>query len=188
MAQLLDSGFVAARQEQTALRLAANTAQGDSDEQDDTQNYVELPAKGGSNARLTASTPIPAPVIPASVPTAPKHVAMAAAAPARIVPAPPTPSQTAAAPAAPKSNDIPGELWGIQIGAYLTPETGWQALDSLTRSMPQMLGSATPVVDKVTSDHGILYRARLTSLDERSAETACAWLNQHGQSCMTVGP
>lgn len=87
-----------------------------------------------------------------------------------------------------KGNAISGGNWGIQIGAYGDPDMGRMALANIASSMPQLLGSADPVVQKVSAGAGTLYRARLMSLDQKTAQTVCTYLIQHRQSCLTVGP
>lgn len=81
-----------------------------------------------------------------------------------------------------------GNKWGIQIGAYGDPEVGRAALSSVASSLPRLLGDGDPVIQKVSSGTVTLFRARLMSLDQKSAQAACDYLNQHGQSCLTVGP
>lgn len=81
----------------------------------------------------------------------------------------------------------PGE-WGIQVGAYSDPAIGRQALASLVRGMPQLLGSAGQSVEEVSAGGVSMYRARLTGIDEKTARSACAWLTRKGRSCLTVAP
>lgn len=78
--------------------------------------------------------------------------------------------------------------WGIQIGAYSDPAVGKQALASLVNSSPQTLGNATPQIQKLKNGNVTLYRARLMSMDQNTAESVCAWYTKQGRSCQTVGP
>lgn len=78
--------------------------------------------------------------------------------------------------------------WGIQVGAYSDPAMGRQALSNLVRSMPQWLGSAGQVVEKVSAGSVTMYRARLMGLDEKTARAACTYMARHQQSCLTVAP
>lgn len=87
-----------------------------------------------------------------------------------------------------KENVIVTNRWGIQIGAYNDPAVGRLALSSIVNSLPQLLGSADPVVQKVSVGDVTMYRARLMSLDQRSAQAACNFLNQRKQTCLTVTP
>ncbi len=90
--------------------------------------------------------------------------------------------------APPKANVITSGNWGIQIGAYGDPAIGRAALANIVSGMPQLLGSADPVVQKVSSGSVTMYRARLMALDQKTAQAACAYLVQQRQSCLTVGP
>ncbi len=81
-----------------------------------------------------------------------------------------------------------GTNWGIQIGAYRDPAVGHQALATLIHAMPQILGNATPQVTKIANGNVPMYRARLMSLDQRTAEAICARYVQQGQNCQTVAP
>lgn len=78
--------------------------------------------------------------------------------------------------------------WGIQIGAYSDPAVGRKALDKLINSAPQILGNAKPQVQKTSSGGVIIYRARLMSLDQKTAESVCAWYVKQGQHCQTIAP
>jgi D-alanyl-D-alanine carboxypeptidase len=83
----------------------------------------------------------------------------------------------------------PAGSWGIQIGAYSDEAIGQQALARIVSTMPQLLGKADPVMVKTsTGGDDIMYRARLMGIEQKTAESACSWLVQHGQSCLTVKP
>jgi D-alanyl-D-alanine carboxypeptidase len=88
----------------------------------------------------------------------------------------------------PHDNPMTGGDWGIQIGAYSDPSIGQQALANVVANMPQVLGSADPQVQKVDTNGVSMYRARLMSLDQKTAQSTCAWLIKRGQTCLTVGP
>jgi D-alanyl-D-alanine carboxypeptidase len=81
-----------------------------------------------------------------------------------------------------------GGVWGIQIGAYNDPAIGKQALSGLVNSMPQLLGTGDQQIQKVSAGSTAVYRARLMQLDQQTAQTVCAYLIQHSQPCLTVGP
>jgi D-alanyl-D-alanine carboxypeptidase len=162
MALLFDQAFVASQNE-TAPRVAsAEAGEGDSSDTDDGQ-YVALPAKVAS---LFPDAPIPAEE-PAASP-------------------PPT---AATRNTVKKNNDIAGD-WGIQVGAYDQASVGRASLKRLSHALPQMLGSATPVVERVRSGpKKHVYRARLMGLDEKTAHAVCAYIvKQKGGVCVTVGP
>jgi D-alanyl-D-alanine carboxypeptidase len=81
-----------------------------------------------------------------------------------------------------------GNNWGIQIGAYSDPTAGRKALSALVQAAPQVLGGASPQVQKLSTGNVTMYRARLMSLDQHTAESVCAWYIKQGQHCQTVAP
>jgi D-alanyl-D-alanine carboxypeptidase len=78
--------------------------------------------------------------------------------------------------------------WGVQIGAYSDAAIGQQALSDLTASMTDLLSGANPQVQKVSAGGVVMYRARLMSLDKKTAKSVCSYLVQRGKSCLTVEP
>lgn len=76
--------------------------------------------------------------------------------------------------------------WGIQIGSYSSAETARQAIANLVGVMPQVLGSADPQITAAGSGSAILYRARLMSLDAKTAQAVCGWMIKQGLNCLTV--
>lgn len=107
---------------------------------------------------------------------------------ARVNTAAPAHSAIASGRYAEKGNVISGNNYGIQIGAYSDPEIGRQALARVAASLPQLLGSADPVVQKFSAGSVTMFRARLMLLDQKTAQMACTYLMQQGQNCLTVGP
>jgi D-alanyl-D-alanine carboxypeptidase len=179
MAVLLDQAFSVLQQEKspgTAMQVVSmkpmSEAQGDSDDTEDSASGedVQLPAKAASPPKASATLKPPLPK------AKPVTVAMAAPAPAQILTPPPGPVI------------VSGNRWGIQIGAYGDPEVGREALASVAAELPNLLGDADPVIQKVSSGTVTMFRARLMSLDQKTAQAACTYLNQHGQSCLAVGP
>ena len=174
MAQLLDQAFVDAQKEKNSVHIASGSAplaQGDGseDDADESPSYVTLPAKVAAifpTKEAALPTPPPRPIQTLAPPAAVSVPTQASV----IVPQPPATS------------------WGIQIGAYGDPEIGRAALTNLSEGLPQLLGTANPVVQKITSGSVTMYRARLMGLDQRQAQAACTYLIQHAQSCLTVGP
>ncbi len=140
-------------------------AQGDGNDtadNDDDNSDVQLPAKRSNSAKkIVVAPPAPAPVKMAAAGTLKPLLPPAAAT---------------------------NKGWGVQIGAYGDPEMGREALASATASLPQLLSDSDPVIQKVSSGTVTMFRARLMSMDQRTAQTACTYLNQHGQSCLVVGP
>jgi hypothetical protein len=111
----------------------------------------------------------PAPVAPVSLPRSP---------------APPI-AVVAATPRAPTTS----RTWGIQVGAFLSPELARAATVSAQSAMPALLASAQPVFP-LTEPFGTtrLYRARLTNLSAQAAGEACSRLQQLAQACIVVQP
>lgn len=78
--------------------------------------------------------------------------------------------------------------WGVQIGAYSDPAVARQVLAALMNGAPQYLGNAKPELQPVVSNRVTMYRARLVSLDQKTAEAVCASFIKQGQSCQTLPP
>lgn len=78
--------------------------------------------------------------------------------------------------------------WGIQVGAFISP----QLAQSATRHAQQLayapLSQAGQTVQKAPTPGKSLYRARLTGLSRSNASSACTMLQHHGQPCMIVRP
>jgi D-alanyl-D-alanine carboxypeptidase len=171
MAQLLDESFEQIREErsgQTTARTINDLAQGDSDDAHEGDDYVTLPAKIEASFEPGDEEE----VAPAAAPVASPPMRVRATAPAHT--------------SGMVNRSTAG--WGIQIGAYSDPDIGRQALARIVNTMPQLLNRADPVMQKVSTGGEAMYRARLMALDQRTAQSVCSWLLQHGQSCMTVQP
>ncbi len=76
--------------------------------------------------------------------------------------------------------------WGIQIGSYSSPDVARQAIANLVGVMPQVLGSADPQITVAGSGRAALYRARLMSLDGKTAQAVCDWMIKQGLNCLTL--
>ncbi|MER2519968.1 MAG: D-alanyl-D-alanine carboxypeptidase family protein [Bdellovibrionales bacterium] len=76
--------------------------------------------------------------------------------------------------------------WGVQIGSYSSPEIARQAIANLVGVMPQVLGSADPQITVAGNGSAALYRARLLSLDAKTAQAVCGWMIKQGLNCLTV--
>ena len=96
----------------------------------------------------------------------------------------PQPQQVAAVPTAPQV----GGNCGIQIGAYSDAAIGKQALAALVASTPDVPANADQQVVPVSTGGTTMYRARLMSLDGKTAKNICAYLTQRGKSCLTIEP
>ena len=129
--------------------------------------------------------PQPAPM-PPQQPPAP---VVAQTPPPVVAPAPPVPVERNAEPArkqvavATRSGD-----WAVQIGAYTDQRIGRAALVNLGQQMPQMLGSAEKVLQRVTINNILTYRARFLGLDEETAHAACTTLLKQQKDCLIVRP
>lgn len=78
--------------------------------------------------------------------------------------------------------------WSIQVGAFNDKAQGQRAVNQATQKAGTLLDSATPHLMEVSTGKGILYRARLTGLDEKTARRTCAQLAKAGQQCLTLPP
>lgn len=177
MAELLDDAFQENQRDNTTTMRVSKTnspppaAQGDGNDSEDVpDDYMPLPSKTVSQP--SASSPSPPSSMKGNV--------------VKTIPA--KPMQPSKQQDAIKTTSISGGNWGIQIGAYSDADIGRQALANITSSMPQILGSGEPQLQKIVISGTTLYRARLMDLDQKTAQNVCSYLTQHGQSCLTVGP
>lgn len=76
--------------------------------------------------------------------------------------------------------------WGIQIGSFSSAEVARQAIANLVGVMPQVLGSADPQVSVAGNGSSSLFRARLMSLDAKTAQAVCGWMIKQGLNCLTI--
>ena len=105
------------------------------------------------------------------------------------------PVQVAALPGAadsgvtvPIDNGSSGQ-WGIQVGAFRTPQESSRALATAQAHAAQLLASANPQVVAIAIDgQGQLHRARLIGLSPEGAGAACSLLLQQGMACITLAP
>jgi D-alanyl-D-alanine carboxypeptidase len=169
MAQLLDQSFEVAQAETRSNRIASANGEGDSSDADNGE-YVALPAK------IAAIFPSRGALMPQADNQGDDSGETQATPPVQQVVQRPAVS--------PKANSN----WGVQIGAYSDAAIGQQALSSLTASMPSLLSSAEPQVQKVSAGGMVMYRARLMSLDKKTAQSLCSYLVQRSKSCLTVEP
>lgn len=79
--------------------------------------------------------------------------------------------------------------WGIQVGAFRTPQESGRALDLAQAHAARLLVAAQPQVVAVDIDgRGQLHRARLFGLSAEGAGAACGLLLQQGMACVTLAP
>ena len=82
-----------------------------------------------------------------------------------------------------------GQGWGIQVGAFATPELARSTAEGARRAAPHLLGAAQTRVGTTTPFGGaVLYRARLVGLGAQEAAEACARVQRQGTPCLTVAP
>lgn len=99
-------------------------------------------------------------------------------------PMPPAPS--AETPSAGSSGT--GSRWGIQVGAYDSPAHAKAALGIAELSAVAMLIKGQPVVQSVSTAHGLFYRARFVNLPHEQAVQACQRLNRGPTGCAVISP
>lgn len=78
--------------------------------------------------------------------------------------------------------------WSIQIGAFSDDDASRRALGLAVNRMPDLLGGARQQSMAVQSSGRLLYRARLSGLDEETARNACIRMERSGQDCMPLPP
>jgi len=169
MAQLLDQGFEVAEERARIQNYSSMRGEGDSDDKDPGRDVV-LPAKVAAvfphkNAVYAYASP---------------HVSEQTLVQPQSQPKP-QPQKTGESHAG-------GGTWGVQIGAYSNPDVSKKALASLVESVSGWPSEPDPVIQKVSSGGVVMYRARLMSLDKRTAEALCSYLVEHGKGCMTLEP
>jgi cell division protein FtsN len=135
----------------------------------------------------TTSVPVVARAEPATIePIRPLPPAVPAPPPGRpqMALSPPPPAPVAPAPVASR----PGEIWGVQVGAFRTREQADRAVQAATAIVPDMLRAARPTAMEVDTNAGTLFRARLLGLDARQAAEACRQIAARGSDCRVVPP
>jgi len=140
------------------------------EERERLQNYSSLRGEGDSDDRDTGNDV----VLPAKV--------------AAIFPSKNAVYAHASLPPKPSVSHAGGGTWGVQIGAYSNAECSRKALASLVSSVSGWPSEPEPLVQKISSGGVEMYRARLVSLDRRTAEAVCSYLVEHGKGCMTLEP
>ena len=193
MAQLLDDSFDVAVADRR--KGAIEEATGEGDGSDVSGGTVALPAKVSAvfPSRGAAPPQASAPVV-ASVQAAPPQVLQPPPEPS-VPPVPqaaagtqPQPVQPVVAPPVAAPVAQVGGNCGVQIGAYSDAAIGQQALAALVASTPNVPATAEQQIQKVSAGGTVMYRARLMSLDSKTAHNICAYLTQRGKSCLTVEP
>ena len=78
-----------------------------------------------------------------------------------------------------------GHAWAIQVGAFGTPDPAKAAAIQAKNKLPKTLKGALVSVSPGSDN---LYRARLISLTEQQAQSACKQLANRSIACITIGP
>lgn len=88
-----------------------------------------------------------------------------------------------------EAQDDPRQTWGVQIGAYNDATQGQQVLEILQQKLAPLLGSAVPMLQKITMVDGeTVYRARFMGMKQETARAICSYIIKHGQGCLVVPP
>lgn len=82
----------------------------------------------------------------------------------------------------------PGQDWAIQVGAFGGKTPAQSAANQAKNKLPKTLKGATVTVTPSEDNGAILYRARLTGLAEKQAQSACRQLMDRGIACITISP
>ncbi|MEQ8335408.1 D-alanyl-D-alanine carboxypeptidase [Nisaea sp.] len=76
--------------------------------------------------------------------------------------------------------------WGIQVGAYSSKGPAEAMIDTAHKHLKKVLSGSVDSVERVTRDHGTVYRSRITGLSEAGARNACAMLARQHVPCVPV--
>lgn len=79
-----------------------------------------------------------------------------------------------------------GRGWGIQVGAYSSKGPAEAMISTAREHLKKILKGSVDSVERVTRDHGTVYRSRITGLSEAGARNACALLARKHVPCVPV--
>lgn len=82
----------------------------------------------------------------------------------------------------------PGRDWAIQVGAFGGKSPAQTAANKAKNKLPKTLKGATVMVTPSEDNGTTLYRARLTGLTEKQAQSACRQLMDRGTACIAISP
>jgi hypothetical protein len=141
-----------------------------------------------SRARAVYAAARPGEAVPHRI-TPPVQLAQA---PSRsVVASPLQPPRLPAPPAAPVAVTRPPAAppggWGVQVGAFSTPDLARAALQTVAAATPELATGRAHLVP-VQTNVGALHRARLVGLTEEQAINACSRLARSGQACTRLSP
>ena len=78
--------------------------------------------------------------------------------------------------------------WAVQLGAFSLAHSAKLLLERTIASFPNELINSAPEVSPITTELGILFRAKHTGLSEESAKDLCLKLNEKSQPCIVLKP
>jgi len=82
-----------------------------------------------------------------------------------------------------------GSRWGIQVGAFASPDLARETAENARHAVPAQLAYAQTVLGTVTPPgSATLYRARLIGITHPAATIACSQLSAQRWPCVTVPP
>jgi cell division protein FtsN len=140
------------------------------------------------------SVAIPAPVLDASpVPAAgitiaqiPDQAAVAATS-AQPHPVGERKPISAAKSSAPPNQPVAATgTWGVQVGAFRSPEDSRKAVDNTRRRASDLLAGTRMQIAPISAGEETLYRAQIIGIAEAEATEVCKRLTSAGQPCIRV--
>ncbi|MEE2694177.1 MAG: D-alanyl-D-alanine carboxypeptidase family protein [Pseudomonadota bacterium] len=78
--------------------------------------------------------------------------------------------------------------WAVQLGAFSLAQSARSLLERTVASFPNELMNSAPEISPITTELGILYRAKHIGLSEKVAKDLCSKLNEKAQPCIVVEP
>ena len=84
-----------------------------------------------------------------------------------------------------ESENMGGNRWAVQIGAYSSEKISDQAISVASKSLPPEIKNNIRLTSlPLTTGSRTIYRARMEGFDESQAQKACAYL----RNCMVIAP
>ena len=78
--------------------------------------------------------------------------------------------------------------WAVQLGAFSLAQSAQLLLERTIASFPRELANSAPEVSPITTELGILFRAKHTGLSEKGAKDLCSKLSENAQPCIVLKP
>ena len=143
-------------------------------------------ASGGVRAlQLAAAAPPPAALGEASDAAAPPQSQLAA--PGEAAQPPPSAPSGASVGAGESAAPPPGS-YGVQLGAFGSPESAQGEWQRLQGRFGTQLGGLAPRIVVASTDSGTLYRLQAPATGEAQARALCDSLREQAQACVPVLP